>query len=79
MSAEARMAVKRMECNMIKEIVSKIENDNYEKVSYQQWPISGAPTTNYADIKTATVGVKNGNKMVKTFGMVQLVQGVKRK
>lgn len=72
-------AVKGMEWITIKEIVSKIYNNNYEKANYQQWSIPESSITAFADTNNSPVGVKNSNARVKTFCMVQLVQKVKGK
>ena len=64
---------------MIKQIVSKTKNNNYEKVNHYNFGMQQRISTTFIDVNKLTIGVGNSNQRVDNMGIQELLDNAKMK
>lgn len=64
---------------MIKQIVSKTKNNNYEKVNLYNFGMQQRISTTFIDVNKLTIGVGNSNQRVDNMGIQELLDNAKMK
>lgn len=64
---------------MIKQIVSKTTNNNYEKVNPYNFGMQQRISTTFIDVNKLTIGVGNSNQRVDNMGIQELLDNAKMK
>lgn len=64
---------------MIKQIVSKTKNNNYEKVNPYNFEMQQRISTTFIDVNKLTIGVGNSNQRVDNMGIQELLDNAKMK
>ena len=64
---------------MIKQIVSKTKNNNYEKVNSYNFGMQQRISTTFIDVNKLTIGVGNSNQRVDNMGIQELLDNAKMK
>ena len=62
---------------MIKQIVSKTKNNNYEKVNPYNSGMQQGISTTFIDVNKLTIGVGNSNQRVENMGIQELLDNAK--
>lgn len=62
---------------MIKQIVSKTKNNNYEKVNPYNFGMQQRISTTFIDVNKLTIGVGNSNQRVENMGIQELLDNAK--
>lgn len=66
-----------MRQDMIKQIISKTKDNNYQKVKSDSWSMARNSKTAFIDVDKLVIGVGNSNKRVKELGIDELLRNAK--
>jgi hypothetical protein len=64
---------------MIRQIISKTKNNNYEKVNPYNFIMQQGISTTFIDVNKFTIGVGNSNQRVENMGIQELLDNAKMK
>ena len=59
---------------MVKQIISKTKDNNYQKVKSDSWSMARNSKTAFIDVEKLVIGVENRNKKIQELSMDDLVR-----
>ena len=59
---------------MVKQIISKTKDNNYQKVKSDSWSMARNSKTAFIDVEKLVIGVENRNKKIQELSMDDLLR-----
>ena len=59
---------------MVKQIISKTKDNNYQKVKSDSWSMARKSKTAFIDVEKLVIGVENRNKKIQELSMDDLLR-----